>query len=179
MSVVALSIIIPTALILISLIVSAAGEQQVPLLGNVGPLWSADHRHIAGVFVYLSKKEWSFYSPAHLHLFNQSSSTYGRTPLSTRHMLLVLLRLWLSMFVRFPTFLRVTMCSDGAGTVKSQHKWGQWRLTHIQKNYTQIVDDDGSGCDVITSIHRSGRAAQTSPSPPNLTTRFWQCTDYY
>ena len=86
MSVVALSIIIPTALILISLIVSAAGEQQVPLLGNVGPLWSADHRHIAGVFVYLSKKEWSFYSPAHLHLFNQSSSTYGRTPLSTRHM---------------------------------------------------------------------------------------------
>ena len=80
MSVVALSIIIPTALILISLIVSAAGEQQVPLLGNVGPLWSADHRHIAGVFVYLSKKEWSFYSPAHLHLFNQSSSTYGRNP---------------------------------------------------------------------------------------------------
>ena len=57
-------------------------------------------------------------------------------------MLLVLLWLWLSMFVRFPTFLRVTMCSDGAGTVKSQHKWGQWRLTHIQKNYTQIDDDD-------------------------------------
>ena len=92
--------------------------------------------------MYLSKEEWSFYNPAHLPLFNQSSSTYGRTPLSTRHMLLVLLRLWLSMFVRFPTFLRVTMCSDGAGTVKSQHKWGQWRLTHIQKNYTQIDDDD-------------------------------------
>ena len=41
------------------------------------------------------------------------------------------------------------MCSDGAGTVKSQHKWGQWQLTHIQKNYTQIDDDDGSGCDAV------------------------------
>ena len=176
MSVVALSIIIPTALILISLIVSRQVNSKCLCSGMWGPYGL---QIIDTLQVYLcicQKRSGVFIAPLtftnhHLHM--------AEPPCPPA-------------ICSWCCWGCGCQCSSGSppssGWLCARMALGLWRVNTSEdnddwhaykKNYTQIDDDDGSGCDDITSIHRSGRAAQTSPSPPDLTTRFWQCTDYY
>ena len=84
----------------------SAGEQQVPLLRNVGSLWIADHWHLEGEMI--------------------------TKMIIMMEMEMCVFPIWFVFWIgfttiwRFLTFLPVIMCSAGAGTAKSQLRWRQW-----------------------------------------------------